>query len=108
MRLRRVAGGPAPVARTVGIQVVQFQGYRGDVRGGLHPPASERVRICNESLAAVLTGHRNRFGFFASVATFHVELAIQHVTYALDALGADSVILTTTGDRYLGDAAFRP
>ncbi|MBL7520652.1 amidohydrolase [Frankia sp. CNm7] len=71
--------------------------------------AQEGVRVCNESLAGLVASHPNRFGFFANVATFHVDLAIQQVAYALDTLGADGVILmTTTGDRYLGDAAFDP
>lgn len=71
--------------------------------------AEEGVRVCNESLAALVADHPSRFGFFANVATFHVDLAIEQVSHALDTLGADGVILmTTTGDRYLGDAAFDP
>jgi 6-methylsalicylate decarboxylase len=71
--------------------------------------AEEGVRICNESLAGLVADHPSRFGFFANVATHHVELAIRQAAYALDELGADGVILmTTTGDRYLGHPDFDP
>ncbi|MEO3756256.1 amidohydrolase family protein [Streptomyces sp. B6B3] len=71
--------------------------------------AEEGVAVCNESLAALVAGHPTRFGFFANVATFHVELAIEQATHALDELHADGVLLmTTTGDWYLGDPRFDP
>ncbi|MGP3967176.1 amidohydrolase family protein [Streptomyces sp. 6N223] len=71
--------------------------------------AEEGVRICNESLAGLVADHPDRFGFFANVATHHVRLAIRQAAYALDELGAEGVILmTTTGDRYLGHPDFDP
>lgn len=38
----------------------------------------------DESLAGLLANHPDRFGFFTNVATFHADLAIQQVGYALD------------------------
>jgi predicted TIM-barrel fold metal-dependent hydrolase len=71
--------------------------------------AEEGVRVCNESLARVVADAPTRFGFFANVATFHIDLAVRQAAHALDELGADGVILmTTTGDRYLGDPWFDP
>jgi 6-methylsalicylate decarboxylase len=71
--------------------------------------AEEGVLTCNESLAGLVADQPDRFGFFANVATTHIELAIRQAAHALDELGADGVILmTTTGGRYLGDPYFEP
>ncbi|MGO4417884.1 amidohydrolase family protein [Streptomyces sp. MCAF7] len=71
--------------------------------------AEAGVRVCNESLAELVTDHPTRFGFFANVAMAHIDLALEQAAYALDDLGADGVIMmTSTGGRYLGDRAFDP
>lgn len=71
--------------------------------------AEEGVRVCNESYAHLVADHPTRFGFFANVASLHVDLAIEQAAYALDELGADGIMLmTAAGGRYLGDPAFDP
>jgi predicted TIM-barrel fold metal-dependent hydrolase len=91
------------IAAGIASAPVPSEAFRDRVR------AEEGVRVCNESLAELVAGNPARFGFFANVATYHVELAIEQAGHALDELGAEGVILmTTTGDRYLGDPAFDP
>ncbi|WP_461036982.1 amidohydrolase family protein [Streptomyces mayteni] len=69
--------------------------------------AEDGVRVCNESLAALVAEHPCRFGFFANVAALHPDLAIAQAAHALDELGAEGVLLmTTAGGRYLGDRSF--
>ncbi|MEO3827575.1 amidohydrolase family protein [Actinomadura sp. B10D3] len=67
------------------------------------------TRVFNESLAGLMRDHPTRFGFFAYLPQFHVDLAIREAAYALDELGADGVLLmANAGGRYLGDPVFEP
>jgi predicted TIM-barrel fold metal-dependent hydrolase len=67
------------------------------------------TRVFNESLADLVRTHPTRFGFFAYLPLFHVDVAIQEAAYALDKLGADGVLLmANAGGRYLGDPEFDP
>ncbi|WP_412517886.1 amidohydrolase [Actinomadura madurae] len=67
------------------------------------------TRVVNESLAGLVRDHPTRFGFFAYLPLFHVDVAIKEAAYALDELGADGVLLMThAGGRYLGDPVFEP
>jgi predicted TIM-barrel fold metal-dependent hydrolase len=67
------------------------------------------ARACNESMAHIAQNHRNRFGFFATVALPMVQASIAEVGYSLDALKADGVGLLSSYDgKYLGDADFVP
>jgi 6-methylsalicylate decarboxylase len=67
------------------------------------------ARECNEYTARLVTDSRGRFGMFAAMPMPHVEGTLQEIAYALDTLKADGVgLLTSYGDKWLGDPAFTP
>jgi 6-methylsalicylate decarboxylase len=67
------------------------------------------ARECNEYTARLVTDFRGRFGMFAAMPLPHVEGTLQEIAYALDTLKADGVgLLTSYGDKWLGDPAFTP
>ena len=71
--------------------------------------ARKVARECNEYTAKLVTDSRGRFGMFAAMPMPHVEGTLQEVAYALDTLKADGVgLLTSYGDKWLGDPAFTP
>ena len=61
------------------------------------------VRAVNEELARVVADHPRRFAAVALVALPDVDAALADLSHALDTLKLDGVLLLThTGDRYLG------
>jgi predicted TIM-barrel fold metal-dependent hydrolase len=68
------------------------------------------VRAVNDDLARVVADHPRRFAAVGLVSLPDVDAALDDVAYALDTLKLDGILLLThTGDRYLGhpdDAAF--
>ena len=71
--------------------------------------ARRLARECNEYTARLVTDSRGRFGMFAAMPMPHVEGTLQEIAYALDTLGADGIgLLTSYGDKWLGDPAFTP
>jgi predicted TIM-barrel fold metal-dependent hydrolase len=67
------------------------------------------ARECNEYTATLVTDFRGRFGMFAAMPMPHVEGTLQEIAYALDTLKADGIgLLTSYGDKWLGDPAFTP
>jgi predicted TIM-barrel fold metal-dependent hydrolase len=69
--------------------------------------ARELARRCNEISARLVSDHPSRFGAFAVLTLPDLDGSLEELSYALDTLHLDGVVLfTSVGDRYLGDPAF--
>ncbi|HZV04969.1 MAG TPA: amidohydrolase family protein [Gemmataceae bacterium] len=67
------------------------------------------TREVNEYTAGLVEKWPGRFGNFATLPLPDLEGALLELSYALDTLAADGVILFSNyGDRYLGDPYFEP
>jgi predicted TIM-barrel fold metal-dependent hydrolase len=67
------------------------------------------ARACNEYGARLVQDHPTRFGFFASMPLPDVDATLAEIAYAYDTLKADGVgLLTSYGDTWLGNRAYRP
>lgn len=76
---------------------------------GDNAEARAMARSVNEFAASVVRTHPGRFGFFATVTLPDVDGAIAEAAHALDALGADGVVLlANVRGIYLGDPSFDP
>ncbi|MFC5497423.1 amidohydrolase family protein [Caenimonas terrae] len=82
----------------------------GVVLPGLDQAAGRRLaRESNEYGARLVADHRGRFGQFAAIPMYDVEGAHREIAYALDVLKADGIgLLTSYGDKWLGDPVFFP
>jgi 6-methylsalicylate decarboxylase len=71
---------------------------------------TERLaRACNEYGAKLVQEHPTRFGLFAAMPLPDVDATLKEIAYAYDVLKADGVgLLTSYGDTWLGNRAFRP
>ena len=71
--------------------------------------AIELARRVNETGAEITAAYPGRFGFFASALLPDVDHSVAEVSYAIDELGADGVVLFTNSDgMYLGDPRMDP
>ena len=76
----------------------------GDMR-----EARRLARACNEFAAAMRRDHPQRFGIFAAMPMPDIDATLAEIAYALDELEADGIgLLTSYGDKWLGDLAFSP
>jgi 6-methylsalicylate decarboxylase len=67
------------------------------------------ARESNEFGARMVRDHAGRFGFFAAIPMYDVEGGLAEIAYALDVLKADGIgLLTSYGDKWLGDPVFFP
>jgi predicted TIM-barrel fold metal-dependent hydrolase len=67
------------------------------------------AREMNEYGAKMASDYKGRFGLFALLPMPSVEDSLKEIEYAFDTLKADGVgLLTSYGNRWLGDPAFRP
>ncbi|MGH7391750.1 MAG: amidohydrolase family protein [Candidatus Rokuibacteriota bacterium] len=71
--------------------------------------ARKLARECNEYSARLAADSRGRFGMFAVMPMPYVDATLHEIAYALDTLRADGIgLLTSYGDKWLGDPAFVP
>jgi 6-methylsalicylate decarboxylase len=67
------------------------------------------AREVNEYHAELVKDRPDRFGQFAAVPLPDVDGSLNEITYCLDELAADGVVLlSNAGGRYLGDEAYAP
>jgi predicted TIM-barrel fold metal-dependent hydrolase len=67
------------------------------------------ARRVNEYTAGLVTERPIRFGNFATLPLPNLDEALEELSYALDTLHADGVVvLSNYDDRYLGDASYEP
>jgi predicted TIM-barrel fold metal-dependent hydrolase len=74
------------------------------------PEAAARMaRTCNDFAAEMMRDYPGRFGLFATLSMLDTDASLKEIEYVLDTLKADGVGLQTNyGDKWLGDAAYRP
>jgi len=71
--------------------------------------ARKLARECNDYSAKLVADGKGRFGMFAVMPMPHVDATLHEIAYALDTLKADGIgLLTSYGDKWLGDPAFAP
>ncbi len=76
--------------------------YFGDINF-----ARDLAQRCNEFSARLISDYPQRFGALALLPLPDVNAALEEISYALDTLKLDGVILLASyGDQYLGDSAF--
>ncbi|PYU24808.1 MAG: amidohydrolase [Acidobacteria bacterium] len=67
------------------------------------------ARECNDFGAKVVQAHPTRFGLFAAMPLPDVDATLREIAYAYDQLHADGIgFMTSFGDTWLGNAAYRP
>ena len=73
------------------------------------PAARTAARKMNDYAAKLVSDHPKNFGFFAVIPFPDADGSLKEIEYAYDTLKADGVgFLSTIGDKYPGDAKFRP
>ena len=71
--------------------------------------AKKMARDVNEFAARMAGDHKGRFGVWAALPIMNTADSLAEIAYALDTLKADGIsLLTSYGNRWLGDAAFAP
>jgi predicted TIM-barrel fold metal-dependent hydrolase len=67
------------------------------------------ARTSNEYGAKLASDHKGRFASLATLPLLDTEGSLKETAYALDTLKAEGIgLMTSYGDKYLGDASFAP
>jgi 6-methylsalicylate decarboxylase len=91
------------------IATVILSGNFPDQVYGRTPAARTEARRLNEYAAKLVSDHPKSLGFFATIPFLDADGSLKEIEYAFDTLKADGVgFLSTIGDKYPGDPAFRP
>ncbi len=114
--LEKVAGAPLPTwSPEDSVMLMDDSGIRTAITSlsapgvyfGNKAEAVKLARACNEYAAGMRERHPGRFGNFAVLPTPFADLAAREAEYALDALGADGVVLLGSTDGvFLGDPRY--
>ncbi|GAB7535201.1 amidohydrolase family protein [Burkholderia sp. 3C] len=71
--------------------------------------AKALARDCNEFQARMAVDHPGRFGMFTTLPLPDIDATLAEIAYGLDTLKAQGVgMMTSYGDKYLGDPVFTP
>lgn len=71
--------------------------------------AARTARVCQDFAAEMQRDHPGRYGVFAPLSMMNADVTLKEIEYVFDTLKADGVNLQTNyGDKWLGDAAFKP
>jgi len=66
------------------------------------------ARLANDHAVKVRSDHPGRFGIFAYVPMPDIDGTLKEIEYALDAIKADGIIISTSyGNQFLGDPDFK-
>ena len=89
-----------------GIDVAVVSLSTPGVHTGDSAKASALARRCNEFAAELVHARPDRFAGFACIPLPDVDASLEELSYAIDVLGLDGVVLFTNSNGvYLGDAA---
>ena len=81
----------------------------GDDPAAMRDQVIRVAREMNDHGARQVSDHAGRFGLLAALPLPNVDASLREIEYVFDTLNADGVgLLTSYGNRWLGDASFQP
>jgi 6-methylsalicylate decarboxylase len=115
---RRAGGAPPKWSPAMSIEEMDKSGIATSVLSIVQPGvmlggdlAEQRklLRMLNDYGAKMVVDHPGRFGLFAALSPPDADGSLAEIAYAFDTLKADGIgLLTSYGDKYLGDPSFAP